>query len=136
MMAAAIEFQRSPLYIFVNSQKSYLTHHMLPMKKSYRKSPEQLKRFKINVNKALSVSLGILITETNLSKHDFAKLVKKTPSTVSRWLTGEHNFSIETLCEISFYTRIPINHLLSLYALHKGYFTNPQFTELCEKIRN
>ena len=136
-MAAAIEFQRRPFYIFVNYQKSYLTHIIFtPMKKSYRKSPEQLKRFKINVNKALSVSLGILITETNLSKRDFAKLVKKTPSTVSRWLTGEHNFSIETLCEISFYTRIPINHLLSLYALHKGYFTNPQFTELCEKIRN
>lgn len=107
-----------------------------PMKKSYRNSPEQLKRFKINVNKALSVSVEILITETKLSKHDFAKLVKKTPSTVSRWLTGEHNFSIETLCEISFYTRIPINHMLCLYALHKGYFTNPEFTALCEKIRN
>ena len=107
-----------------------------PMKKSIRTSPEQLKRFKINVNKALSVSVGILIDETNLSKHDFAKLVKKTPSTVSRWLTGEHNFSIETLCEISFYSRVPINHMLCLYALHKGYFTNPEFTALCEKIRN
>lgn len=107
-----------------------------PMKKSNRTSPEQLKRFKINVNKALSVSVGILIAESNLSKHDFAKLVKKTPSTVSRWLTGEHNFSIETLCEISFYSRVPINQMLCLYALHKGYFTNPEFTALCEKIRN
>ena len=102
------------------------------MKKSFRKSPEQLKRFKINVNKALSVSIEIIISESNLSKHDFAKLVKKTPSTVSRWLTGEHNFSIETLCEISFFTRIPIHRMLSLYALYKGYATNPQFTELCE----
>jgi transcriptional regulator with XRE-family HTH domain len=102
------------------------------MKKSFRKSPEQLKRFKINVNKALSVSIEILIAESNLSKHDFAKLVKKTPSTVSRWLTGEHNFSIETLCEISFFTRIPIHRMLSLYALYKGYASNPQFSELCE----
>ncbi len=105
-----------------------------PMKKSFHKSPEQLKRFKINVSKALSVSIENVITELNLSKHDFAKLVKKTPSTVSRWLTGEHNFGIETLCEISFYTRIPIHHMLSLYALHNGYATNPRFTELCEKV--
>jgi transcriptional regulator with XRE-family HTH domain len=105
-----------------------------PMKKSYRKSPEQLKRFKILVNNALSTSIQIMIAESKLSKHDFAKLVKKTPSTVSRWLTTEHNFSIETLCEISFYTRIPIHRMLSLYALHNGYASNPKFTELCEKV--
>lgn len=104
------------------------------MKKSFRTSPEQLKRFKINVNYALSESIKIIIAETKLSKHDFAKLVKKTPSTVSRWLTTEHNFSIETLCEISFYTRVPIHQMLSLYALHNGYASNPKFTELCEKI--
>ena len=87
------------------------------MKKSFRKSPEQLKRFKINVNKALSVSIEILIAESNLSKHNFAKLVKKTPSTVSRWLTGEHNFSIETLCEISFFKPLYFIDLVHSYLI-------------------
>ncbi len=36
----------------------------------------------------------------NLSKIDLAKKFKKNPSEITRWLSGSHNFTIDTLVEI------------------------------------
>ena len=103
-------------------------------KESFRKSPPQLKLFKVRVNAAMARCVLELIELKKLSKNDFAKLVKKQPSIISRWLTGDHNFTLETLCEISFYTRVPITELLDMQFLFRGYFSNPSFIELCERI--
>lgn len=74
------------------------------------------------------------IEENNVSKLQFAKIMKKDPATISSWLSGDHNFTIETLCDISFKTRTPITELLDCYYLFKGYWTNPEFTALCERV--
>ncbi len=103
-------------------------------KESFRKSPPQLKLFKVRVNNAMARKVLELIELKKLSKNDFAKLVKKQPSIISRWLTGDHNFSIETICEISFYTRTPITEILDMNYLFRGYFSSPTFIELCERI--
>ena len=103
-------------------------------KKSFRKSPLQLKHFKVRVNNAMSRKVLELIEINKYSKNDFAKLVKKQPSIISRWLTGEHNFTLETICEISFYTRVPITELLDMHYLFRGYFSTSSFIELCERI--
>jgi hypothetical protein len=62
--------------------------------------------------------------------------MRKNPSIISGWLSGNHNFTIETLCEISFKTRTPITELLDCYFLFQGYHSNPAFTELCERVQN
>ena len=106
----------------------------LTSKKSYRNSPIQLKLFKTRMNNAMARKVQDYIEENNLTKLQFAKIMKKDPATISRWLSGDHNFTIETLCDISFKTRTPITELLDCYYLFKGYWTNPEFTALCERV--
>jgi transcriptional regulator with XRE-family HTH domain len=103
-------------------------------KKSYKASPHQLKLFKTRMNHAMARKIQDYIEENNLSKLSFALLMKKDPATISRWLSGNHNFTIETLCDISFKTRTPITELLDCYYLFQGYWTNPAFTALCERV--
>ena len=106
----------------------------LTSKKSYRNSPIQLKLFKTRMNNAMARKIQDYIEENNLTKLHFAKIMKKDPATISRWLSGDHNFTIETLCDISFKTRTPITELLDCYYLFKGYWTNPEFIALCERV--
>lgn len=37
-----------------------------------------------------------------ISQKDFAKMMGKRPSEISKWLSGKHNFTIDTLSEIGF----------------------------------
>lgn len=106
----------------------------LTSKKSYRNSPIQLKLFKTRMNNAMARKVQDYIEENNLTKLQFAKIMKKDPATISRWLSGDHNFTIETLCDISYKTRTPITELLDCYYLFNGYWTNPEFTALCERV--
>ena len=103
-------------------------------KKSFKSSPIQLRLFKTRMNNALSRNLQNYIDDNHLTKLSFAKMMHKDPAIISRWLSGSHNFTIETLCEISFKTRTPITELLDCYYLFKGYWKNPEFTVLCEKV--
>ncbi|MDE6813919.1 MAG: helix-turn-helix transcriptional regulator, partial [Duncaniella sp.] len=43
-----------------------------------------------------------------LSKKQFAEDIGKRPSEVTRWLSGEHNFTISTLAMLSSYFGKPI----------------------------
>jgi transcriptional regulator with XRE-family HTH domain len=103
-------------------------------KKSYRASPPQLKLFKTRMNNAIAKKIVELIESRRYSKLQFAVLMKKDPSVISRWISGAHNFTIETLCEISFKTQTPITEMLDCYYLYKGYWQNPDFINLCERI--
>ncbi|MDH6313425.1 ribosome-binding protein aMBF1 (putative translation factor) [Parabacteroides sp. PFB2-10] len=38
--------------------------------------------------------------QKGLGKKDLARLMHKTPSTITRWLSGDHNFETETLFDI------------------------------------
>lgn len=40
------------------------------------------------------------MNKKGLGKKDLARLMHKTPSTVTRWLSGDHNFETETLFDI------------------------------------
>lgn len=40
------------------------------------------------------------LKEKELSKGEFARLVHKKPSAITKWFGGNHNFTIETLIEI------------------------------------
>lgn len=41
-----------------------------------------------------------VLKERNLSKADFAKLLGKKPSEVSRWLTGMHNLTLKSIVKM------------------------------------
>ena len=49
----------------------------------------------------IAARIADLLQETGMPKVKFAEKVGKQPSEVSKWLSGTHNFTVETLCEIA-----------------------------------
>ncbi|MBK7359490.1 MAG: helix-turn-helix transcriptional regulator [Saprospiraceae bacterium] len=68
-------------------------------------------QFKSNNKIGLAVTLADLLEVNKLNKIKFAELVKKRPSEITKWLSGDHNFTIDTLSEICFKFGIPIRDL-------------------------
>lgn len=56
----------------------------------------------------ISNRLDYLINERGLTKKQFAEAVGHRPSEVTRWLSGEHNFTISTLAQLSAFFGKPI----------------------------
>lgn len=56
-----------------------------------------------NVNaesKRIAESIEAILKQRNLTHSDFARLVGKRESEISRWMSGHHNFTISTLVKI------------------------------------
>lgn len=73
-----------------------MTYHMFEEHKEsdYQASSADLKAM------LLSHKIWDAVHEQRLSKTSFANLMGVQPSIVTRWLSGKHNFTIETLFEI------------------------------------
>jgi len=56
----------------------------------------------------ISNRLDALMQERGLSKKQFADAIGKRPSEITRWLSGEHNFTIATLGMLSAFFGKPI----------------------------
>lgn len=56
----------------------------------------------------ISNRLEMLMHEKGLSKKQLADAIGKRPSEISRWLSGEHNFTISTLARLSSFFGQPI----------------------------
>jgi len=50
---------------------------------------------------ALSNRINELMVEKGLSKVEFARAIGKRPSEVTKWLSGQHNFTVRTLALLS-----------------------------------
>lgn len=61
----------------------------------------------LDVNKRVDLCVGIsnrvfeLLEERGLSQRDFAKMLGKTETEVSRWLSGTHNLTIATIAKMA-----------------------------------
>ena len=60
----------------------------------------------------IAARIGDLIKEKGWSKTFFASQVDQLPSVISKWLSGTHNFTLDTLTEISYVLDIPLSELL------------------------
>lgn len=69
--------------------------------------PAQVKE-EINLSFAISNKIVFLMHEQGLSKKQFADKIGKRPSEVTRWLSGEHNFTIATIAMLSTFFGKPI----------------------------
>lgn len=56
----------------------------------------------------ISNRLDALMHEKGLSKKQLADAIGKRPNEVTRWLSGEHNFTISTLSRLSSFFGQPI----------------------------
>ncbi len=68
--------------------------------KAIRDIPPEIKK-QVDMSMSISDAIAQTLSEKGLSQKDFAKLVGKTETEVSRWLTGRHNFTLATLAKIS-----------------------------------
>lgn len=69
-------------------------------------TPEE--RAEARLSFQISNRLDFLMQEKGLSKKQFADAIGKRPSEITRWLSGEHNFTISTLAMLSSFFGQPI----------------------------
>lgn len=62
-------------------------------------SPEMKMQLELSV--AIANRIYEILEEKGMSQKDFARLMGKTETEISRWLSGTHNMTLATLCKIS-----------------------------------
>ena len=65
----------------------------------------------------LAAKIATAIEERGLKKSEFAKILGKQPSEISKWLSGTHNFTIGTLIDIE---RVLSIRLLDTESSHRA----------------
>ena len=78
-----------------------------------KKDSLQLKVYKIKTKNALAYGLQNNFNPGTHYKGDLAKKLNKCPSEISKYFSGNHNFTINTLCEIAFVLSVPLNVLVA-----------------------
>lgn len=58
-------------------------------------------KMEVDLSFAISGRIDSLMKERGLSKKQFADAIGKRPSEITRWLSGQHNFTIATLAMLS-----------------------------------
>lgn len=71
----------------------------------------------------LAVRIEEMITAKGWSKSVFASKVGKSPSVISKWLSGTHNFEVDTLDEIAMALDKPLEALFAEKAVQVIYKT-------------
>ncbi len=66
------------------------------------------KREEARLSFAISNRLDALMHKRGLNKKQFAEALGKRPNEVTRWLSGEHNFTLSTLAMLSSFFGEPI----------------------------
>lgn len=79
-----------------------------------RKILSPLEKEKIDTKLALSARIADAVQQRYAKKGDFAEAVGVQNGLVSRWLSGSHNFTVDTLVEIE--------HILDIQLLNREPF--------------
>lgn len=62
----------------------------------------------VDLEVAISNRINDLMAQRGLSKQQFAQALGKRPSEVTKWLSGQHNFTIRTLTLLSTFFGEPL----------------------------
>lgn len=62
----------------------------------------------IDLSFAISTEINTLMLQRGLTKKQFAEAIGKKPSEITKWLSGQHNFTIRTLAMLSNFFGTPI----------------------------
>ena len=71
------------------------------------KVPDELQQ-EVNLSFNISDRIDFLMKERGLTKKQFAEALGRRPSEITKWLSGQHNFTIATLAMISTFFGKPI----------------------------
>lgn len=70
-----------------------------------------------NIHKEVEMQMAVsnriydLMTEKGLSKAEFARAIGKRPCEITKWLSGQHNFTLKTLSLLSSFFGVPLIHI-------------------------
>lgn len=81
-------------------------------------SPEMKMQMELSV--AIANRIYKILESKGMSQKDLAKLLGKTETEVSRWLSGTHNLTLTTICKISVALRQDVVKVAG-YEKHKEY---------------
>lgn len=73
--------------------------------------PEDLK-MKVDWSFDISTSIDDALKRKGISKKELASLTGTSPAAVTRWLGGNHNFTLSTLAKISTVLGVPLISVL------------------------
>lgn len=62
----------------------------------------------VDMKMAVSNRIYDLMTQKGLSKAEFARSIGKRPCEITKWLSGQHNFTLSTLAMLSSFFGQPI----------------------------
>ncbi|WP_299431144.1 helix-turn-helix transcriptional regulator [uncultured Maribacter sp.] len=77
-------------------------------------------------NLAISTKLARILKEKSISKTDFAIKMGKSPSEVSKWLSGTHNFTIKTIAKLEYTLGEKLIHIEKEYKYVKFYISRTE----------
>lgn len=66
------------------------------------------KREEARLSFEVSDKLDSLMKERGLNRKQFATAIGKRPNEITRWLSGEHNFTLSTIAKLSAFFGTPI----------------------------
>ena len=69
--------------------------------------PDNIRR-EVDMEMAVSNRIYDLMVQKGLSKAEFARSIGKRPCEITKWLSGQHNFTIATLSMLSSFFGKPI----------------------------
>lgn len=69
--------------------------------------PDEIKA-ELNLSFEISGRIDALMRERGLSRKQFADALGRRPSEITKWLSGQHNFTIATLAMLSSFFGQPI----------------------------
>ena len=81
----------------------------------------------------LAVKIDEAIKAKGWKKKNFAQAMNKRPSEISKWLSGTHNFTIETLFDIEDILNISIFNFEEIKKEKLFYFENNNISKLKNK---
>lgn len=77
------------------------------LKEIFNEIPKE-KREETRLSFAISNRIDALMKEKGLNRKQLADAIGKRPNEVTRWLSGEHNFTLATLAMLSTFFGQPI----------------------------
>ncbi len=96
--------------------------------------PEEISKYTAHSAEIAIMILNFIHLKGEMNKKEFADLVGKTPSDITRWISGSHNFTIQTLSLIEAKTGMQIIRNLSdinrRKHLNGEVFNNPSENEI------
>ena len=75
-----------------------------PFKQMLAAVPDDIQQ-EVDLEFAISNRINELMVQRGLTKLEFAQALGKRPSEVTKWLSGQHNFTIRTLSLLSSFFR-------------------------------